>query len=338
MVFSWHIPASTHDWLNDWYEIEVILFLQPATEDPPDESEPTSKFVEDLTVSAPKSLVDIDRAFRWNSEEQQRVARNSNAIDLDSGDDSWFVQPPRYPSITSDESDAETESSFGSFPDWLLEPGASYDRWFDRTFSRMPFSEWFVHTALASMQPEPEEDEGEVLAGSIDPAAEDQSDISLSPEELAAQQRELVNEKLDEFQSTLNLSAFTMKEEQVRLPRTGQRLSAGGAHILKHFRWQQFIPTRPRSPSRVFFQSQSHQVEGYFDLSKGRFIHLDVHLWMHLPEQSDEFRFPVHELKELRRLRRGEVHYFDHPKFGLIAEVVRVELPAELQTLVNALD
>lgn len=44
-------------------------------------------------------------------------------------------------------------------------------------------------------------------------------------------------------------------------------------------------------------------------------------------EPEDEARFTVYRMKQKRRLRSGETHYFDHPRFGLIAKVTPIELP-----------
>jgi hypothetical protein len=60
------------------------------------------------------------------------------------------------------------------------------------------------------------------------------------------------------------------------------------------------------------------QLDGTVTLVRERFLHLDVDLVL----QS------IYTLDETRRVRSGERHYFDHPMFGVIAEVTPYSAPA----------
>ncbi|HEX7718403.1 MAG TPA: CsiV family protein, partial [Woeseiaceae bacterium] len=80
-------------------------------------------------------------------------------------------------------------------------------------------------------------------------------------------------------------------------------------------------------------------------LYQGRFVHLHVDLALDASgddaalsaalssdavSQDDEgmglFRPPVrYQITEDRIMRQGEIRYFDHPRFGLIAKVTRAE-------------
>ena len=58
---------------------------------------------------------------------------------------------------------------------------------------------------------------------------------------------------------------------------------------------------------------------GLASLEEERFVHLALDLRMPAPEEEGgEYR-----ITERRRLLLGEVHYFDHPRFGVIARLFR---------------
>ena len=42
-----------------------------------------------------------------------------------------------------------------------------------------------------------------------------------------------------------------------------------------------------------------------------------------LPNLQEEELMPIFQLKESRRLRSGEINYFDHPKFGLLLLITK---------------
>lgn len=115
--------------------------------------------------------------------------------------------------------------------------------------------------------------------------------------------------------------------------------------VLAHGRWLQVLPpsTRPtplfaqfgeRLPGGVF------ELEGTVSVSQGRYI--DIELDLMAPERpvaGDAWRL-VRDgyavLAETRRSRLGEVHYFDHPRFGLVVRVQRVAPPEELLARLRA--
>ncbi len=77
-------------------------------------------------------------------------------------------------------------------------------------------------------------------------------------------------------------------------------------------------------------------LEGTATLSLSRFLHLLLEIdW--LPREQDE-AFPLYpgfarltakptpySIKESRLMQRGDIHYFDHPMFGVVALITRVE-------------
>jgi hypothetical protein len=95
-------------------------------------------------------------------------------------------------------------------------------------------------------------------------------------------------------------------------------------------------------------------LEGSFTLYLGRYLHLVVDLAMDAPVEEEEFvaeiepyyyfgdsrlqftpqieaeEGPVrYRIQENRIIKNAEVRYFDHPKFGVVAKVTRLEEPEE---------
>ncbi|MGI9272921.1 MAG: CsiV family protein [Woeseiaceae bacterium] len=76
-------------------------------------------------------------------------------------------------------------------------------------------------------------------------------------------------------------------------------------------------------------------LNGSFTLYLGRYLHLVVDLAMDAPRSAYKFSFadqpeliegPVrYRIQENRIIKNGETRYFDHPKFGVVAKVIRVE-------------
>ena len=75
---------------------------------------------------------------------------------------------------------------------------------------------------------------------------------------------------------------------------------------------------------------------GEFTLYLSRFLHLVVDLELLAPRDEQPYQYPgseeeslyaplVYRIEENRIFRSEEVRYYDHPKFGVIAKIVRVE-------------
>jgi hypothetical protein len=103
-----------------------------------------------------------------------------------------------------------------------------------------------------------------------------------------------------------------------RLQRIADALDRSGAdRVLEHRAWRQTAHDRSRAvPLPV--NAAGGQLDGTVTLVRERFLHLDVDLVL----QS------IYTLDETRRVRSGERHYFDHPMFGVIAEVTPYSAPA----------
>lgn len=67
------------------------------------------------------------------------------------------------------------------------------------------------------------------------------------------------------------------------------------------------------------------RLEGFVALRVGRYLYLDVDLLYRTRDAAAT-------LSEHRRLRLGELHYFDHPLYGVLAAVYPVDLPGPADT------
>jgi len=100
---------------------------------------------------------------------------------------------------------------------------------------------------------------------------------------------------------------------------------------LLHLAWRQAVPPRADGNPVELPQTQTGQageqayVTGTATVSLGRYLHLALDLQLH-PSLSDLeeagldiFEIPQFRLTESRRMRGKELHYFDHPRFGVLA-------------------
>ena len=111
---------------------------------------------------------------------------------------------------------------------------------------------------------------------------------------------------------------------------------------LLHFGWTQ--TTYPDDEQEVrplsSFVTLPNGLEGDLTLYLSRYLHLAVNLQLDdapvkelpcgydndKPEESAPRTYPVrYRIEEDRIFRIGELHYFDHPKFGVLAKIIRAE-------------
>jgi len=99
--------------------------------------------------------------------------------------------------------------------------------------------------------------------------------------------------------------------------------------VLYHRAWRQLAYDKQNSvayPVETEIESgKRNSVQGWVKLIRERFLHLDVDLFLMANQgqasTTTDARIPLFELNEKRRMRSGELHYFDHPRFGMIARV-----------------
>jgi len=109
---------------------------------------------------------------------------------------------------------------------------------------------------------------------------------------------------------------------------------------LAHLAWRQVVPGRQQAkpvelpswnnnPDRAY-------VDGLVRVTVERYLHLDLDLRLHLPDSAvqatpQEYGVPEIRLRQQRRMRSKELHYFDHPRFGVIALITPYEPEPEPQ-------
>lgn len=123
--------------------------------------------------------------------------------------------------------------------------------------------------------------------------------------------------------------------------------------VLLHTAWRQTVDN-PQQATAVVINGGKlfgahHELEGTFTLSIDHFLRADANLWLSrfsntnlaaapttlpnppgaiAPTGTDNSAYTTTQvvvLQEQRRLRSGEVHYFDHPRIGLVVLVTPVK-------------
>lgn len=125
--------------------------------------------------------------------------------------------------------------------------------------------------------------------------------------------------------------------------------------VLLHTAWRQTVDNPAQSTAVVINGGKPfgthHELEGTFTLSVDHFLRADANLWLSRfsngamassptvlpnppgtisPAGTDSASYVATQtvvLQEQRRLRSGELHYFDHPRIGLVVLVTPVKNP-----------
>lgn len=147
-----------------------------------------------------------------------------------------------------------------------------------------------------------------------------------------------------------DIELVLLDEASYRLVDTFERLERLDAYEpVMHFGWTQ--ATWPEEQTEAIplhlFARPPEELDGSLMLYLGRYLHLVVDLRLRAPENAGDsvvnapdsaaFGMPLDRAGELvvppvfyrisedRILRNGETRYYDHPRFGLLARVTRVE-------------
>ena len=114
------------------------------------------------------------------------------------------------------------------------------------------------------------------------------------------------------------------------------KLSSGYRPVY-HIAWQQPELTKSRA-KKVHIKSREAKIDGTVNLRGGQLLHLDIDMAYFvdpLTESTTSFteagvreetvmRGTYAQMKETRRIKLNELHYFDHPLFGVIMRVTRL--------------
>jgi hypothetical protein len=108
--------------------------------------------------------------------------------------------------------------------------------------------------------------------------------------------------------------------------------------VLFHRAWRQVGYDAAHAiayPIHTFADNRRYSIDGSVTLIRERYLHLDVDLLLtssgaesaqYIEEPGSK---PAYRLREKRRMRSREVHYFDHPRFGMIAVVTPYNAPED---------
>ena len=100
-----------------------------------------------------------------------------------------------------------------------------------------------------------------------------------------------------------------------RLKRVEENLKNAGYRVLAASRWVQPARVYQNAPV-ISIGSAGSSVTGFLRVYKTSLIFADLLLALRDPAEG-----PIYFIKDKRRLKFKEVHYFDHPKFGAILSV-----------------
>jgi len=104
---------------------------------------------------------------------------------------------------------------------------------------------------------------------------------------------------------------------------------------LAHGGWIQSLAENSQSqPVPITSLAKNQQLEGTIRFHRGKYLHLDFDLQLSdtptLPTyDSNEITTApsLYRLTESRRIKTGESNYFDHPRFGVIAIIEKIDSP-----------
>lgn len=107
---------------------------------------------------------------------------------------------------------------------------------------------------------------------------------------------------------------------------------------IAHGGWLQPLKEKEKlNPVQITHQADTIQLEGTLTFHRRRFLHLDVDLQLSemIPlarndnylSNNDIQPATVYRLKETRRIKTNNTYYFDHPRFGVLAIVKKVDSP-----------
>ena len=109
--------------------------------------------------------------------------------------------------------------------------------------------------------------------------------------------------------------------DQLRLGSISQKLlSSRDWSPILHYGWRQPVLGREDAPAvSLSGNRRGAFASGSVRLSVERFLRLELDL------QMDPGTGISYKMDQTRRLRSGQIHYFDHPQFGVIALVSKAE-------------
>lgn len=158
----------------------------------------------------------------------------------------------------------------------------------------------------------------------------------------------------EEEEEETRFEMVLLTDEELTMTGTLDRLDLLDAYEpLLHVGWTQTALPEDESPTLDLreFGEPPEGLTGGLTLYLSRYLHLVIDLELAAPESGEtivagpEFNEPVfygdffdpepvyaplhYRINENRLFRNGEIRYYDHPRFGVIAKIVRFEIEAE---------
>ena len=148
-------------------------------------------------------------------------------------------------------------------------------------------------------------------------------------------ERQALLQALGEYEDGLLATSYHWQRQTPALASQLSRLRRQFS-VLAAGSWHQPVPPRNQAQPLLLQlgtvdDNRRFQLEGWLSVTVGRFIHFGTHLQYHLGNDA------IAVLSENRRMRLGEVHYLDHPAFGILALVQRLRPPEDLQRRIDEL-
>ncbi len=183
----------------------------------------------------------------------------------------------------------------------------------------------------------------QALPADIDPIAPqgNEGDAMIPPED--PDLLELARTAIAEYEMQMQGSSLIpLGEEAHLLLEELKRLRRRDDYrVLYSATWNQAIPDRS-NPVPILIQAGERknglfELEGSIAITLGRYLHANVELWLHNLSEMEAYSStgPVQwmQLSESRRMRSTELHYLDHPKFGVLVKIEPIEVSALLEDL-----
>lgn len=141
----------------------------------------------------------------------------------------------------------------------------------------------------------------------------------------------------EEEQEPLQIEIVPLEEDDYTMGDIARKFALLDVYeTIMHFGWTQATyPEEETLPIELrLFGDLPEGLDGKFTLYLSRFLHLVVDLELEAPGQSstyygDEPDFyeqrTFYRIQEDRIFKSGDIRYFDHPRFGVVAKITRVE-------------
>ena len=253
------------------------------------------------------------------------------AVDASLSRDLFHLSPETPRMANRPEMRAELAIDPASAPECVADPTAIYDQ---------PLSiQGLLQKLTIRLQPEDFEDSAEDQASfprvETIPAPHTPPELSLelppknSTTITPTHYLELI-EGLTRFDALREHQEFRqIRSQDLRLSDSVRRLTRNGNYeILGHLAWQQRVPERGQ-PQPIYVNLNNGQLQGELDVTLGRYLHTSARLWF-TPDAIAVDRGQYAQMTQSRRMRSATLHYFDHPLFGMIVRIDKVEYPSTL--------